>query len=156
MPTSKGAELALLLLGGFHTMVDEVTVELERRGHPGVRPVHEFALRAIDGGADTASELGRRLAVTKQAAAKTLVALEEMKYVDREADPRDARRKQIRVTPHGHELMAVGGKLFDDVRKRWAKQIGAQELATLEARLHDLVRARALVADDLTRDAESS
>src|SRR5271154_3872110 len=105
MPTSKGAELALLLLGGFHTMVDEVTVELERRGHPGVRPVHEFALRAIDGGADTASELGRRLAVTKQAAAKTLVALEEMKYVEREADSSDARRKRIRVTHRGHELM---------------------------------------------------
>jgi DNA-binding MarR family transcriptional regulator len=156
MPTSKGAELALLLLGGFHTMVDEVTVELERRGHPGVRPAHEFALRAIDGGANTASELGRRLAVTKQAAAKTLVALEEMKYVDREADARDARRKRIRVTPHGHELMAVGGRLFDDVRKRWAKQIGAQELATLEAQLNELVRHRALVADDLTRDAESS
>jgi DNA-binding MarR family transcriptional regulator len=156
MPTSKGAELALLLLGGFHTMVDEVTVELERRGHPGVRPAHEFALRAIDGGANTASELGRRLAVTKQAAAKTLVALEEMQYVDREADARDARRKRIRVTPHGHELMAVGGRLFDDVRKRWAKQIGAQELATLEAQLNELVRHRALVADDLTRDAESS
>jgi DNA-binding MarR family transcriptional regulator len=156
MPTSKGAELALLLLGGFHSMVDEVTAELERRGHPGVRPVHEFALRAIDGGADTASELGRRLAVTKQAAAKTLVALEEMNYVHREADSGDARRKRIRVTPHGHELMAVGGKLFDDVRKRWAKQIGAQELTTLEAQLHDLVRPRALVADDLTRDTDSS
>ncbi len=137
-------------------MVDEVTDELERRGHPGVRPVHEFALRAIDGGADTASELGRRQAVTKQAAAKTLLALEEMNYVHREADSRDARRKRIRVTPRGHELMAVGGRLFDDVRKRWAKQIGTQELATLEARLTELVTHRALVADDLTRDAESS
>jgi DNA-binding MarR family transcriptional regulator len=156
MPASKGAELALLLLGGFHTMVDEVTVELERRGHPGVRPVHEFALRAIDGGADTASELGRRLAVTKQAAAKTLVALEEMNYVQREADSSDARRKRIRVTPHGHELMTVGGKLFDDVRRCWSKQIGAQELATLEARLNEFVGHRALVADDLTREAESS
>ena len=51
-------------------MVDEVVAELERRGHPGVRPGHGFALRAIDGGADTAAELGRRLSVTKQAAAK--------------------------------------------------------------------------------------
>jgi DNA-binding MarR family transcriptional regulator len=156
MPISKGAELALLLLGGFHTMVDEVTVELERRGHPGVRPVHEFALRAIDSGADTASELGRRLAVSKQAAAKTLAALEEMKYVAREVDPGDARRKRIRVTSRGHELMDVGGGLFDDVRKRWAKEIGAQELAALEARLSELVNRRALVADDLARDADSS
>ena len=52
--------------------------------------------------------------------------------------------------------MTVGGKLFDDVRKRWAKQIGAQELATLEAQLNLLVKNRARVADDLTRDAESS
>ena len=137
-------------------MVDEVTVELERRGHTGVRPVHEFALRAIDSGADTASELGRQLAVSKQAAAKTLAALEEMKYVDREVDPGDARRKRIRVTPRGHELMAVGGSLFDDVRKRWAKTIGAEELATLEAHLNELVSHRKLVADDLARDAESS
>jgi DNA-binding MarR family transcriptional regulator len=156
MAISKGAELALLLLGGFHTMVAEVTVELERQGHPGVRPVHEFALRAIDGGAETASALGRRLAVSKQAAAKTLVALEEMKYVDREVDPDDGRRKRIRVTPRGHELMAVGGSLFDDVRRRWAKQIGAGELATLEAQLDKLVSHSTLVADDLTRDAETS
>ena len=79
-----------------------------------------------------------------------------MNYVHREADSRDARRKRIRVTPRGHELMAVGGKLFDDVRKRWAKQIGAHELATLEAQLNELVTHRALVADDLTRDPESS
>lgn len=52
--------------------------------------------------------------------------------------------------------MTVGGKLFDDVRNRWSKQIGAPELAALEARLNELVRQRALVADDLTRDAESS
>jgi hypothetical protein len=36
------------------------------------------ALRAIDTGADTASELGRRLSVSKQAAAKTLAALQRL------------------------------------------------------------------------------
>jgi len=77
MAVSPGADLALLLLGSFHAMVDEVTVELEARGHPGVRPVHEFALRAVHQGADTASDLGRRLSVSKQAAAKTIAALEQ-------------------------------------------------------------------------------
>jgi len=86
MPHSQGAELALLLLGGFHSMVDVVVDELDRRGHPGVRPVHEFALRAIDGGADTASELGRRLDVSKQAAAKTIAALQRLGYVERAPD----------------------------------------------------------------------
>ena len=155
MAISKGADLALLLLSGFHSMVDEVVVELARRGHPGVRPVHEFALRAVDNGAATASELGRRLAVSKQAAAKTIDALEGFGYVERAGDPADARRKQIRITARGHELMSIGGALFDDVRERWAAQIGSHELETLEAHLNQVVERRPLGADDLVRDARA-
>lgn len=151
MGRSQGAELALLLLGGFHSMVDEVVDGLDRRGHAGVRPAHEFALRAIDAGADTASELGRRLSVSKQAAAKTIAALQQLGYVDREVDPSDGRRKRVRVTPHGYELMAIGGALFDDVRERWAAQIGVQPLKTLEAHLGQLVERRELGAEDLAR-----
>ena len=153
MAPSRGAQLALLLLGGFHSMVDEVVPELDRRGHAGVTPVHEFALRAIDGGADTASELGRRLSVSKQAAAKTIAALEHLGYVERAADASDARRKRIQVTPRGRELMEVGGALFDDVRARWAARIGEAELQQLEAHLGQLVRRRTFGADDLSRDA---
>ena len=149
MAQSSGAELALLLLGGFHSMVDEVNVELAKRGHDGVRPVHEFALRAVDAGADTASELGRRLSVTKQAAAQTIAVLEGFGYVDREPDPSDARRKRLRVTPRGHELMTVGGALFDDVRSRWAARIGDDELKTLEGHLARLTGRRSFTAEDL-------
>jgi DNA-binding MarR family transcriptional regulator len=151
MAESQGAELALLLLGGFHSMVDDVLVGLDSRGHEGVRPAHEFALRAIDAGADTASELGRRLSVSKQAAAKTIASLQELGYVDREVDPGDGRRKRVRVTPRGHELMAIGGALFDDVRERWAAQIGARQLDTFQACLGQLVQPRAFGADDLAR-----
>ncbi|MCU1687636.1 MAG: MarR family transcriptional regulator [Amycolatopsis sp.] len=149
MTQSSGAELALLLLGGFHSMVDEVTVELTKRGHEAVRPVHEFALRAVDAGADTASELGRRLSVSKQAAAQTIAVLEQFGYVDREADPSDARRKRVRVTPRGRELMTIGEALFDDVRSRWAVQIGPEQLEALETHLAQLTVRRSFSAEDL-------
>src|SRR5689334_15070156 len=151
MAPSQGAELALLLLGGFHSMTDEVIAELADRGHPGVRPVHEFALRAIDTGADTASELGRRLSVSKQAAAKTIAAVQRLGYVELEPDPADARRRRIRVTPRGREMMAVGAAAFDAVRQRWATRIGAEELDALQVHLSRLVTPRALGADDLGR-----
>lgn len=151
MPPSPGAELALLLLGGFHAMTDEVIAELEARGHPGVRPVHEFALRSIDAGAATASGLGRRLAVSKQAAAKTIAALERLGYVELGPDPDDARRKRIMVTDRGHEMMAIGASLFDAVRERWATQMGPRRLAQLETGLAQVVTPRALGADDLQR-----
>lgn len=149
MARSTGAELALLLLGGFHTMVDEVSAELAKRGHDRVRPVHEFALRAISAGADTVSELGRRLSVSKQAAAQTVAALERFGYVDREADPSDARRKRLRVTPRGRELMTVGEALFDDVRSRWAAQIGLGPLEALETHLAQVTAHRSFSAEDL-------
>jgi DNA-binding MarR family transcriptional regulator len=134
-----GADLALLLLGGFRALVDAATEELARRGHQDVRPVHDFAMRAIAAGADSASELGRQLSVAKQSAAKTIAALQERGYVTREPDPRDARRKRLQVTPLGFEVMRQGEAVFDELRSRWERQIGAAELARLEGRLAELV-----------------
>ena len=63
-----GANLALLLLGGFRALAGAASAELARRGHEKIRPVHDFTIRSIDAGADTAAELGRHLGVSKQAA----------------------------------------------------------------------------------------
>lgn len=160
MARSQGAELALLLLGGFQSMVDDVHGELAHRGHPGVRASHEFALRAIDEGADTASELGRRLAVSKQGAAKTIAALEKLGYVEREPDPGDGRLKRLRVTGRGHDMMTLGASLFDDVRERWAAQMGPAQLEAFEVHLARLVAGRsssieaaARLNEDLGEDA---
>ena len=70
-----------------------------------MHPVHDFAMRAIAAGADSASELGRRLSVSKQAAAKTVAVLEQRGYVARGADPLDARRKRLQVAALGFEVM---------------------------------------------------
>lgn len=136
-----GADLALLLLGGFRTLVDAATDELARRGYPDVRPVHDFAMRAIAAGADSASELGRQLSIAKQSAAKTIAVLQERGYVTREPDPRDARRKHLQVAPLGFEVMRQGEAIFDELRARWERQIGAAELAVLEGQLATLVGA---------------
>lgn len=151
MERSPGAELALLLLAGFQSMVDDVHGELASRGHEGVRASHEFALRAIDAGADTATKLGRSQSVSKQAAAKTIAALERLGYVEREADPDDARLKRLRVTARGHDMMILGAALFTEVRDRWAAQIGARELEALEAHLTRLTRNRSPSTNNLAR-----
>jgi DNA-binding MarR family transcriptional regulator len=154
MPRS-GADLALLLLGGFRALVDAATAELARRGYEDVRPVHDFAMRAIADGADSASELGRRLSITKQSAAKTLAVLLERGYVAGEPDPRDARRKRLEVTPLGFEVLRTGEAIFDELRGQWAQQIGADQLETVEARLATLVGAPPIRFDTpgwITRD----
>ena len=138
MPRS-GADLALLLLGSYRRLVDAAIVELGARGYPDVRAVHDFAMRAIDSGADNASELGRRMSVSKQAAAKTIAILVERGYIVRDADPADARRKRVQVTPLGFEVMREGEAIFDELRGAWEQQLGAEQLAALEALLTTIV-----------------
>ena len=136
-----GADLALLLLGGFRVLVDDAVLELAARGYDDVRPVHDFAMRAIAAGADDASELARRLSVSKQAAAKTVAVLEERGYVTRGADPLDARRKPLQVTALGFEVMRVGEAVFDELRDKWKRKIGTKQLERLESDLTALVGA---------------
>src|SRR5260370_34908845 len=111
-----GADLALLLLGGFRSLVDATTAELARRGYEDVRPVHDFAMRAIAAGAGNASELGRRLSVSKQAAPKTIAVLQERGYVTRDTDPRHARRMLLKVTPPGFAGRHQGDESLDRLR----------------------------------------
>lgn len=134
-----GPELALLLLAGYRTLVDAVVAELEASGYSSVTPVHHYALAAIESGADTASDLGRRLGVSKQAAAKTLRALESSGYVVVADDPADARRRRVEVSPAGHEVMAAGADAFDALRLQWREQVGERDLAALERILRQVV-----------------
>lgn len=134
-----GADLALLLLGGFRAMADAAGDELALRGYEDFRPVHEFALRAIAAGADSASELGRRTSVSKQAAAKTIATLVERGYVASETDPRDARRKSLRVTDLGQSAMNEGESIFEQLRERWVQRVGASRVRELEVTLTTLL-----------------
>lgn len=150
-----GAELALLLLGGFRTLAGRATAELARRGYDDVRPVHEFALRAIIAGSDSASALGRATSVTKQAAAKTIAILEERDYVTREPDPADGRRMRLRVTSRATAMLREGESIFDEMQEQWAQLVGRESYAAFTDTLRTLVGEDAVrpgapgwVADD--------
>ncbi|MFD8600446.1 MarR family winged helix-turn-helix transcriptional regulator [Kitasatospora sp. NPDC059646] len=127
-----GFELPLLLFAGFRTIIDELHAELARQGHPDARPAHGFALQAIGADGATATEIGRRLGVSKQAAGKTVDRLEALGYAARVDDPGDARRKVVRLTPHGVDLLARSAAVFDRIRGRWAVELGERRLRELE------------------------
>ena len=143
----QGAELALLLLGGFRALADRATVELAARGYEDVRPVHDFALTAILAGADNASELGRRMSVTKQSAAKTIAVLQERGYVRRRPDPADRRRLHLEVTDRGLAMQREGAAIFNDLREQWQKQVGAAAVEELERTLRQLLGAHPVQLD---------
>ena len=133
-----GFELPLRLFLGFRVLIDDLHAELARQGHPDVRPMHGFVLHAVGRDGTTAAELGRRLGVSKQAAAKTIDALERLGYLRRDADPEDARRKVVRLTDRGVDCLRRSARIFEDLRIRWAETLGEERLRALEADLRRL------------------
>ncbi|MFI6521062.1 MarR family winged helix-turn-helix transcriptional regulator [Spirillospora sp. NPDC050679] len=133
-----GFVLPLRLFLAFRTIVDEAHAELARQGHPHMKPMHGFVFQAIGPRGTTAVDLGRTLGVSKQAAGKTVEALERIGYVERAADPHDARRKLVRLTPHGVDALARSARIFDEIRARWAAELGDDRLRALEAALTEM------------------
>ena len=132
-PDAPGFELPLLLFAGFRALIDALHAELAAQGHPGVRPAYGFAMQAIGLDGATATEVGRLLGISKQAAGKTIDRLEQLGYAERAADARDARRKLVRLTPLGIDALARSAAIFDDLRAQWASRLGPDRLRALEA-----------------------
>lgn len=130
-----GFELPLRLFLAFRGLIDELHAELARQGHPGVKPMHGFVLQAVGPDGTTAAELGRRLGVSKQAAGKTVDGLERLGYVERGTDPRDARRKTVRLTARGTDCLARSARIFDGLRARWAAALGDERMRAFESDL---------------------
>jgi DNA-binding MarR family transcriptional regulator len=133
-----GFELPLLLFAGFRSIVDELHAELADQGHPEVRPAYGFAMQAIGSDGASASELGRRMGVSKQAAGKTVDRLEALGYAERVDDVADGRRKLVRLTPRGIDSLARSAEIFDQIRARWAHRLGAARVRDLEAALRTM------------------
>ncbi|TQM85243.1 MarR family protein [Saccharothrix saharensis] len=134
-----GFELPLLLFAGFRSLIDQLHAELAVRGHPDLRPAYGFAMQAIGVRGATATEIGRRLGVSKQAAGKTVDRLEALGYVERVDDPGDGRCKLIRLTPRGLDSLARAAEVFDELRARWVERLGADGVARLESSLRTVV-----------------
>ncbi|HEX5407025.1 MAG TPA: MarR family transcriptional regulator [Pseudonocardiaceae bacterium] len=136
-----GFELPLLLFAGFRSLIDQLHAELAGQGHPDVRPAYGFAMQAIGVHGATASELGRRLGVSKQAAGKTVDRLAALGYAERVGDDTDGRRKLVRLTPRGFDSLARSAVIFDRLRAHWAATLGPDRLAGLENDLRTVVPA---------------
>jgi DNA-binding MarR family transcriptional regulator len=109
--------------------------------------LHGFVFQAIGRDGTTAVELGRRLGVSKQAAGKTIEALEGLGYVRRESVPGDARRKLVRLTAHGEDMLRRSVRIFEALHAEWEQALGPKRLRALEADLRTVTAGRGLRLD---------
>lgn len=133
MPSSArpGYALPFLLLSAFRNLIDELHARLADAGHENLRPAHGVALQMISRGGGV-SDLARRLGVSKQAASKTVTALEGLGYAERRPSGADRRRTEVVLTARGAELLALSGEILNELRDEWASVVGEREMTVLQ------------------------
>ena len=108
-------------------------------GIPDLRPAHGFALQAIGARGATATEAGRRLGISKQAAGKTIERLEANSATCRRpVTTRTGAASWSASPPRGLDALAMSAMIFDDIRSRWAGALGPGRLSALEADLRTM------------------
>lgn len=81
----------------------------------------------------TSVELGQRLGVSKQAAAKTAQALEALGLIERVSHASDRRARMLAPTNRGQLMLELSAELFTKEVRRWRDQVGDDAVnATLE------------------------
>jgi DNA-binding MarR family transcriptional regulator len=140
-----------LLSAATRMTIQEMHSRLAERGHPGLRPAYGYALVAIgDGGLNTA-QLAGAMGMTKQGAAKLVVALEEQGYVERRAHEADGRARLLTLSARGRDLLEKSAAVQREIEDEWAALLGERPMRSLRRGLERVVEehapdARAAVA----------
>lgn len=84
------------------------------------------------------TELAERAQVTKQTAGFLVDQLVKSGYVERAADPTDARARLIRIAPRGLLAQARAREMQHQIESEWANHLGTHEMARLRRSMHKL------------------
>lgn len=137
METPDDLAMPFLLAEAFRGLADAVHADLEAAGYPGVTERHGFAMQAIGEGCSGA-ELGQRLGVSKQAAAKTAASLEALGLIERAPDPLDRRASVLSPTERGRGMLRASAASFRRHVAEWRARSGD---AAMDATLRTLALA---------------
>ncbi|WP_420094754.1 MarR family winged helix-turn-helix transcriptional regulator [Nocardia asteroides] len=102
-----------------------------REGLDGLRPAHVLVLVRLLGGGRRAVELAADIGVSPQAVAQVAVTLERGGYLERVADPADARAKLLRLTDAGRHALRVTRAAGEQAERRWRDVLGEQDIDEL-------------------------
>jgi DNA-binding MarR family transcriptional regulator len=110
-------------LGKLFSHMDAAGFQDIREGHGCV-----FGFIDVEHGSRL-TDLAAASGLTKQAVGESVAELERLGYVERVPDPKDGRAKIIRLTERGLDAVEAGQRIFGEIEREWADQIG-EELVT--------------------------
>lgn len=123
-----------LLLHAFHWFDDALEASLAARGVEGLTPARALLLSQLGRGS-SASELARRLGVSRQAAHKTVDDLERRGLLRSEPDPDNRSAQRVHATASGERTLAEVHAALAELETELARRLGRVRVRTLRATL---------------------
>jgi DNA-binding MarR family transcriptional regulator len=124
--------LPAILLEVKNAALARFFVRLRQEGFAEIREGHGCVFGFIDvEHGSRLTDLAERAGLTKQAVGEAVAELERLGYVERVPDPRDRRAKIIKPTPRGIEVIMTGRRVFSEIEREWAEQVGEKLVAGL-------------------------
>jgi DNA-binding MarR family transcriptional regulator len=130
-------------------MNERLTRWIAASGFEGVQPAHSAAIQPLWSQPTGAriTTLANASRITKQSMSALVSDLEAAGYVERIADPDDARASRVRLTAHGRAYGRAVRAFSRRVEADWARRIGAERIDEFRATLEEL-RSKVFLADD--------
>jgi DNA-binding MarR family transcriptional regulator len=126
----------------FRSLIDDLHAQLAERGWRDLRPPYGFVLVAVRDQPTTATDVGRLLGLTKQAASKVLDAMEAADLVRRRAHTEDGRAKLVEITPQGRRLLRDVEAVYAELEAEWAAVIGREHVESLRRDVANVLRTQ--------------
>lgn len=129
-----------LFLRASRSFAALATRKLKERGHEGLGMAHTALLPHLDAeGGTRATQIAQRAGMTKQAAGRVLRDLERLGYVERMADPQDARATLVAFTEEGWRFLEDAHHVEREIETGYAAVLGEERMGLLRSALEELL-----------------
>ena len=136
---SESLPLARLLSAATQVSVHRLNEALAAEGYLDLRPAYGYGMLALGPDGATASQLGVRLGITKQAAAKLASQLERDGYLRRVDHPSDGRAQLLLRTARGNGLLQAAAKVQDQMERDLAHAVGGPTVRAMRSALENVL-----------------
>lgn len=97
-----------------------------------------FVLRTLGAGPTTISGLAARLEITKQGASQIADDMERRGYIERRADPSDARARLLHLTDRGEAALQAARKFHQAYERKLRRRFGDEAIDTVRGVLTEM------------------
>jgi DNA-binding MarR family transcriptional regulator len=133
-----GVDFGILLGLAYQAFTDLLRAALAKQGFDDLGGAYGYVFRALADEQPSQRELARRLGITDQGMAKIVSEMVERGYVERRADPDDARVNRLQLGRRGRMALAAARRFhaqFEGQLRGEVGEAGVRKLRELLARI---------------------